>query len=967
MTEHQNIIFIVDDTPVNLKVLFEYLKEAGFDVLIATQAEDALEAINQTLPDLILLDILMPDMDGFEACRHLKANEATQDIPVIFMTALTDMVDEVKGLELGAVDYITKPFQVETVLARIKMHLTLRDMQKELQEKNTRLQQEITEHKQTEEALEHHNRRLSLLNRLSHMFSSSLELEHVLETALGEIQRLLDAFSTSFWLITPETDELVCMHAKGPGSDHLLYWRLAPGQGITGWAFTHNESLLVPDTWTDERHFKDVDEQTGVTVRSMISIPLRVKGTVIGVLNLVDSRVGHFTQNDLIFLEPIAAKAAIAIENARLYTIAQQEIAERKQAEKALRESEERYRNLVESSPVPVLVHCAEKFAFLNSEAIRTLGGTSLEEFLGKSIWDFVHPDYQHITKQRVKKIYKKEEPAKLLEEKFIRLDGKIIDVEVMGSMITYLGKPASQVIFRDTTELKQAEKALHKFQQLLEKIFASLEEVVFVMDPATYTILLCNPAVEQIFGYREQEIFGKTSEFLYGDQVIYNLLVEDLFHALDAKEVFRAESQMYRKDGNMLISEHTAMEIVDNSGTRTAVIWVIRDITERKRVEKSLAEERNLLRTLIDNLPDLIYVKDAESRFLLANNAMVRSLAVRTQDELVGKMDFDFHPLEMAEQYYMDEQAIIKSGQPLLNREEPVIDQKTGTIHWLLATKVPFRDSQGTIAGFVGINRDITEQKRAETELLAAHNELKEKNAQLYELNANKDKFFSIISHDLRSPFNTLLGFAQLLSDHIERYSLDEINHTVNKIRTSAESLHTLLENLLTWSRIQRGVMEYEPEMINLREIIADNIDLFASRADQKQIALTSFVQEEILIYADYNMVNTVIRNLVSNALKFTKAGNTIDISAREQESHVEIAISDTGIGITPEDLPKLFRIDVQYSHTGTAGEKGTGLGLSLCKDLVEKNGGKIWVESEVGKGTTFRFTLPKAHQWVS
>jgi PAS domain S-box-containing protein len=961
MTTHQNTIFVVDDTPANLKVLFEYLKGAGFEVLVATQAEDALETINQTPPDLILLDILMPEIDGFETCRRLKADEATRDIPIIFMTALDDTVDEVKGLKLGAVDYITKPFQVETVLARIRTHLALRDMQKELEEKNAQLHQENIERKQAEEALQQRNRRLSLLNRLSHMFSSSLDLKDVLETALGEIQRLLDAFSTSFWLIDPETNELVCMHTKGPGSDPLLNWRLAPGQGITGWAFEHNESLLVSDTWSDERHFKEVDEQTGVTVRSMISIPLRVKGKVIGILNLVDSRVEHFTQNDLLFLEPIAAEAAIAIENARLYMIAQQEIAERKQAEGALRESEERYRSLVECSPVPVVVHSEEKFVFLNPEAIRTLGGTSPEDFLGKSIWDVVHPDYQHIVKQRVKKIYKKKGSAQLLEEKFIRLDGKIIDVEAIGSITNYMGKPASQVVFRDISELKQTERVLHRFQLLLEKVFASLEEVVFVLDPATCTILLCNSAVERIFGYNEQEVFGRTPEFLHEDQVIYNFLVEDLFHALDAKEVFRAESQMCRKDGSILISEHTAMEIVDNSGERTAVIWVIQDISERKRVEKSLAEERNLLRTLIDNLPDLIYVKDAESRFLLANNSMVRSLALKTQDELVGKMDFDFHPLEMAEQYYTDEQAIIESGQPLINREEPVLDQKTGTTHWLLSTKVPFRDSQGNIAGLVSINRDITEQKRAEAELLSAHNELKEKNVQLHELNANKDKFFSIISHDLRSPFNTLLGFAQLLSEHIERYSLDEIKYNIGRIRTSAESLQALLENLLTWSRIQRGVMEYEPEIIDLREVIDDNIDLFTSKAEQKQIVLTCSVQEKMLTYADYNMVNTVIRNLISNALKFTKTGDTIDISAQEQEPHIEIVISDTGTGITQEDLPKLFRIDVQYTRNGTAGEKGTGLGLSLCKDLVEKNGGEIWVESEVGKGTTFRFTLPK------
>ncbi len=338
---HQISILIVDDTPENLTILTRMLIEQGYLVHSAINGEVALKAVQKILPDLILLDIMMPGMDGYEICRQLKADEKTRDIPVIFMSALDETMDKVKAFEVGGVDYVTPPFQTEEVLARIETHLALWNSQKHLQEKNVQFQQEINDHRQTEEALQQRNQRLLLINQVGQMFSSSLELEHVLETALGEIQRLLDAFATSFWLIAPETNELVCMHAKGPGSKNLVYWRLAPGQGVSGWAVKHNESLLISDTWADERHFRNVDEQTGVTVRSMISIPLRVKGKVIGVLNLVDPRVGHFTHNDLIFLEPVAAAAAIAIENARLYTAAQQEITERKRAEEALKESME--------------------------------------------------------------------------------------------------------------------------------------------------------------------------------------------------------------------------------------------------------------------------------------------------------------------------------------------------------------------------------------------------------------------------------------------------------------------------------------------------------------------------------------------------------------------------------------------------------------------------------------------------
>ncbi len=258
--------------------------------------------------------------------------------------------------------------------------------------------------------------------------------------------------------------------------------------------------------------------------------------------------------------------------------------------------------------------------------------------------------------------------------------------------------------------------------------------------------------------------------------------------------------------------------------------------------------------------------------------------------------------------------------------------------------------------------NATLEEQVRERTaELEAQKVELKQKSDQLAELNASKDKFFSIISHYLRSPFNALLGFAQLLSENIERYSLDDIQQKVSKIRTSAERLYALLENLLTWSRIQRGAMEYYPESINLCEVAEDNVELFTPNAEQKSILLRNTVQANTLVYADYSMLNTVIRNLTSNALKFTSTGDYVELSAIQDDLHVEVAVSDSGVGISEDVLPELLRIDTHHTNVGTAGERGTGLGLILCKELVEQNGGRIWIESEVGKGTTFKFTLPK------
>jgi two-component system sensor histidine kinase/response regulator len=238
---------------------------------------------------------------------------------------------------------------------------------------------------------------------------------------------------------------------------------------------------------------------------------------------------------------------------------------------------------------------------------------------------------------------------------------------------------------------------------------------------------------------------------------------------------------------------------------------------------------------------------------------------------------------------------------------------------------------------------------------------QLQEQAEQLKVLNASKDKFFSILSQDLQSPFEELLHFTEFIVDHIGGCSREEIKEIVGTLRNSVKNLHELLKNLFAWSSIQRGALECHPQCFDIREIIGRNLTLFKSTAEQKQIILKSLVQDETPVYADAGMIYIVIRNLISNALKFTKAGGKVKILVAEKEEFVEISVSDTGIGIDAEELSKLFRIEVKYQQVGTAGEEGTGLGLILCKELVEKNGGRLSLESEVGKGTTVRFMLPK------
>ncbi|HPD94616.1 MAG: tetratricopeptide repeat-containing sensor histidine kinase [Bacteroidales bacterium] len=256
-------------------------------------------------------------------------------------------------------------------------------------------------------------------------------------------------------------------------------------------------------------------------------------------------------------------------------------------------------------------------------------------------------------------------------------------------------------------------------------------------------------------------------------------------------------------------------------------------------------------------------------------------------------------------------------------------------------------------------LNKILRQQK---DEIQVSKKELEEVNQKLTETNATKDKFFSIIAHDLRSPFNALLGFSEMLDEEFDSYGTEEKKKLINYIHLGVQNTFNLLENLLQWAKSQRGTISFEPVKIDLRLLATATCKLLNQQAEDKSIKLVNHIPENMYIQADYNMISTVIRNLVSNAIKFTPKGGEVRIEAEltADNDFVRIAVKDNGGGISEDTQSKLFSITGNVSTLGTENEIGTGLGLILCKEFVEKHNGKIWVESEVGKGSSFYFTIP-------
>ncbi len=582
--------------------------------------------------------------------------------------------------------------------------------------------------------------------------------------------------------------------------------------------------------------------------------------------------------------------------------------------------------------------------------------------------------------------------------------------------------------IQQQSSELTSQNTILENERNLLRTLIDTLPDFIYIKDKESRFITANQKILLVMKAPNCQYLEGKTDFDFYPKQIAQLFYNDEQQIVKTGKPLINKEEIGFDIEGNQRTIATTKVPYFDADGNIIGIVGVGRDITEMKEFEnilkkqaadlqennrlleerqeevqkqsealaeqnKILENERNLLRTLIDNMPDYIYIKDKESRFLTVNSRLLHVMHAKSLDEIVGKTDFDSAPTkEAAEQYFQDERRIISTGKPIINKEEIGFDENDRE-RVISTTKVPFYDADGNIAGIVGIGRDITKQKNAERQLReqaqnlqevnvileerqekiqqqseelnqqAQH--LKKANIQLEQLNATKNKFFSIIAHDLKNPFQAIFGFSELLMRNYGDFDDPQKMELLGMIKTSSESAYNLLENLLQWARTQTERIKYSPADIDLGELIEQNISLSQGSSENKHISLVSQINTTAKAFADKNMINLVIRNLISNAIKFTNDGGVVTIQCSQDEKDknlLSVSISDTGIGISPDNIKKLFRIDEYFSTSGTAGEGGTGLGLIICKEFVEKNKGTIKVESELEVGTTFTFTLPKS-----
>lgn len=374
---------------------------------------------------------------------------------------------------------------------------------------------------------------------------------------------------------------------------------------------------------------------------------------------------------------------------------------------------------------------------------------------------------------------------------------------------------------------------------------------------------------------------------------------------------------------------------------------------------------DQYMLNSFLKNISDMVYFKDKNSRFIKISKSMSSRFDVQNVQSLIGKTDFDIQDEVHAKEAFIDEQEIVNTGKSRINIIEKE-KHKSGD-RWVSSSKLPFIDNKGEIIGVFGISRDMSELINLQNELKQKNEALNkaeellvEQNIELEELNKNKDKFLSIIAHDLKNPIASIVSYFDILSRNYEQIDEEDKKDIIKELTKISSNTFNLLEDLLNWSELQRGKITIKKEVVDLKLFIDDKLLALVGNAKLKEITIYNNINEGLHVNLDKRTMSVVFTNIVSNAIKFTDSSGSIKISAAIDGEMMKISFVDNGVGMHENTIQSLFSLNKMESTLGTNYEKGTGLGLILCKEFIEKNDGVLQIESEKGKGTKIQVLLP-------
>jgi two-component system sensor histidine kinase/response regulator len=630
-------------------------------------------------------------------------------------------------------------------------------------------------------------------------------------------------------------------------------------------------------------------------------------------------------------------------------------ISERKKAEGALRESEKKHRTLVEQSLQGLALIQDYRVVFANSAAAEITRFT-VDELLSlppQRVREIIHSEDRTIAWDRFRDRMAGKTVNSRNEYRLVRKDGTVRWIEMFSASIEYRGKPALQAAFIDVTERKQAEEAVRVSEERLRQIAENVGEGFFLSDASDNSVIYVSPAYEKIWGRPVEKVYADPRAWLEAvhpeDRERVNAYIEK--HG-GGKMQFSQEYRIQWPDGSIRWVRDRVYPVRNESGEIHRIVGVTDDITERKQAEDALKEANALLNTLVQAIPDVVYVKDNQGRNLLVNRAY-EELVNLSQGEMIGKLDEQILPARLAAQCHQSDDDVINRRQPV-RCEELSVDQEGNEV-FFETIKAPLLDDRGNMLGLVGVSRDITERKRAEGMLTKAKE-------QAEEANRLKSQFLANMSHEIRTPMNAIIGMTDIVLD---TDLTDEQRDYLTTVKHSARSLLELLNDILDLSKIEADKIELETVDFDLRVTVEGVADTLARKASEKGLELACMIHHQVpsRLRGDPGRLRQILMNLAGNAVKFTDQGEVVISVEVEQETdqraRLLISVADTGMGISQEKQERIFESFTQADGSTTRRYGGTGLGLSICKRLVELMGGQVGVQSQPGKGSRFWFKI--------
>ncbi|HAP35511.1 MAG TPA: hypothetical protein DCQ28_06050 [Bacteroidetes bacterium] len=813
---------------------------------------------------------------------------------------------------------------------------------------------DITYRKESEEKLNLINKRLNLLSRITGEVIGSLPIQKQTREMIEQVKHAFNVDSVIVRLL--EDGQLNLLASIGVQED-LLNRSIPANYGIAHQILQSRRALTIKNIQEkDTIHFPKIpSDKEGVMFRftSYAGAPLLIGHTVIGIIGMFtkdDPR--EFFGTDLEHLQIVANHISVAIANARLFKEIREQniemtghIEEQERAEKLLRDSEERYRDLVEHSTNAIAVHVNGILRFVNNATIALMGASSAEELIGKKVIDFVHPDFRPSAMKRIESVYANQSVPNI-EQTWMRLDGTSIEVEIGSIPFTFEGQQAAQIIARDITERKQHEIALLESELRFRSLFENAKDAVFLSDTKTGNIIDVNAEAEKLLKRERTEIIGKHQSFIHPPE-----------RSLEAESLYREQI--------LLLGEHPVeFEVIDSTGKKIPVEikasvirldnnriiaqGIFRDISERKFAEQTLRQSEEKYRRLFEESKDGIYITTTDGTILDVNSAAVDILGCATKDELLMRNASEFYFYETEREKFIKE----FTTKDFVKDYEITFKVKGGTKVHVLLTSVVVRDEQGNPMLFNGSIRDITDKKHLEHQLIQA-----QKMESMGTLAGG-------IAHDFNNLLAMILGTAELIKRQTKNNPA--IQNYINRIIEASDRGSSISKQLLLFSRPDQA--ELEPISVHM---VVEQVTEFLKHFLPKTIFVHYNIENtSAVIMGDMGHLHQAILNLSLNAKDAMPEGGVLTVGTKlihservkerfseaDDHEYIAISINDTGSGMDEVIQERIFE---PFFSTKARG-KGTGLGLAIVHGIVKLHQGFIDVESKKGIGTTFTMYFP-------